>query len=259
MKNALNAEFGPVAVPGPFDKLLSAQRCKMFAAFAAFRGDPAGSADLGTDSILDVKSRSALMHAQSSILLAHADQQDRQRIVSCAIEPAADPGGMRGASDSWMKYLRADGRHLPFADGEFDWVFCGEIIERSGSFERQYELLAELCRVARKGVFVTTSNRWHPLEFNTSLPFLHWLPAAWWRRALKLSGRSGWASPSALNLQDAVGLTRLSALLPGRPRHEIGHLRVFGLKAHFFLMIRKPLAVGAGRHAAGSVKSDSSA
>jgi hypothetical protein len=163
LKNALKAEFGPMAVPGPYDKLLSTQRRKMFAAFAAFRGDPAGSADPGTDSILDVESRSLLMHAQSSILLAHADQQDRQRIVSCAIEPAADPGGARGAADSWMKYLRADGRHLPFADGEFDWVFGGEIIERSGSFERQYELLAELCRVARKGVFVTTSNLWNSI------------------------------------------------------------------------------------------------
>lgn len=259
MKNALNAEFSPVVVPGPFEKLLSAQRRKMFDAFAAFRGDASGQPDTGTDSILDVESRSILRDAQSSILLAYADPQEKQRIVSCAIEPAADPGSQRGASDSWMKYQRVDGRHLPFSDGEFDWVFCGEIIERCGGFERQYELLAELCRVARKGVFVTTSNRWHPLEFNTALPLLHWLPANGWRRALKLSGKSGWASPSALNLLDAVGLTRLSALLPGKPKYEIGHLRIFGLKAHFFLQIRKPVVGGAGRQTVGGVRSDTSA
>jgi hypothetical protein len=259
LKNALNAELGPVVSPGSFDKLLSAQRRKMIAAFTAFRSDATGAADLGTDSILDVESRSALTQAQSSILLAGADPQDRQRIVSCAIEPVTDAGRSRATAEGWMKYLRVDGRHLPFADGEFDWVFCSEIMERSGSFERQFELLAELCRVARKGVFVTTSNRWHPLEFNTSLPFLHWLPANWWRRALKLSGKSTWASPSALNLLDAGGLTRLSALLPGKPRHEIGHLRVLGLKAHFFLMIRKPVTSPAGRQDAGGAQSDKSA
>jgi hypothetical protein len=259
LKNALNAELGPVASPGSFDKLLSAQRRKMFAAFTAFRSDATGAADPGTDSILDVESRSALTHAQSSILLACADAQDRQRIVSCAIEPVADAGRSRPTSEGWMKYLRVDGRHLPFADGEFDWVFCGEIMERSGSFERQYELLAELCRVARKGVFVTTSNRWHPLEFNTSLPFLHWLPANLWRRTLKLSGKSAWASPSALNLLDAGGLQRLCALLPGKPTHDIGHLRVLGVKSHFFLMIRKPVSGVAGRHEPVRMRSDKSA
>jgi hypothetical protein len=259
LKNALNAELGPASAPGPYEKLLSAQRRKMFAAFAAFRSDATAAPDLGTDSILDVESRSSLTHAQSSVLLACADAQDRQRIVSCAIEPVSDPGRMRTTSEGWRKYLRVDGRHLPFADGEFDWVFCGEIIERSGSFEQQYELLAELCRVARKGVFVTTSNRWHPLEFNTCLPFLHWLPADLWRRTLKLSGKSAWASPSGLNLLDAGGLTRLSALLPGKPRHDIGHLRVFGLKSHFFLMISKPVCSGAGWQDPVGVRSDQSA
>jgi hypothetical protein len=247
LKNALNAQLEPAAPQGSCDKLLSAQRRKMFAAFAAFRSDPTAAADCGTDSILDVESRSALTHAGSSILLTCAEAQDRQRIVSCAIEPVLDSGRPRATSDGWMKYLRVDGRHLPFTDGEFDWVFCGEIMERSGSFERQFELLAELCRVARKGVFVTTANRWHPLEFNTALPFLHWLPADAWRRVLKLSGKSAWASPSALNLLDADGLARLSALLPGKPKHEIGHLRVAGVKSHFFLMIRKPVSAGGGR------------
>jgi hypothetical protein len=67
-----------------------------------------------------------------------------------------------------------------------------------------------------------------------------------------LFGKSGWASSSALNLQDAVGLTRLSALLPGKPRHEIGHLRLSGLKAHLFLMIRKPHGTSTRQAAAGA-------
>jgi SAM-dependent methyltransferase len=46
----------------------------------------------------------------------------------------------------------ADMHTLPFADGEFDWVFC------IGSIEHAYDAdlaLAELFRVAREGVFLS--------------------------------------------------------------------------------------------------------
>jgi hypothetical protein len=33
----------------------------------------------------------------------------------------------------------------------------------------------ELCRVSQR-VFVTTPNRWFPLEVHTLLPVVHWLP-----------------------------------------------------------------------------------
>jgi ubiquinone/menaquinone biosynthesis C-methylase UbiE len=163
---------------------------------------------------------------------------ERTAVVSCTI---ASPTLQRPASATAASRLKQllDSRHLPFADGEFDWVYCSEVIEHAGSFERQYELLKELLRISRKGIFVTTPNRWHPVEFNTRLPLLHWLPAAWWRRILKWSGKGIWASESVLNLLDAHELKNLTALLPCSPRYEIGHLRVAGAKAHFFLQIRK--------------------
>jgi len=71
---------------------------------------------------------------------------------------------------------RADGRELPFADGEFDRGFSNAVVEHvAGGRDGQRLFVHELCRVARR-VFVTTPNRWFPLEVHTLLPFVHWLP-----------------------------------------------------------------------------------
>lgn len=128
---------------------------------------------------------------------------------------------------------------LPFENESFDWVFCEAVIEHAGNPERQYLLLQELMRVARKGIFVTTSNRWHPIEFYTALPLLHWLPASLWKRLLKFLGKHVWASESMLNLLDAKALQRFVDRLPQKPECSIGHIRVLGLKAYFFLQIKK--------------------
>src|SRR5262245_66252670 len=72
--------------------------------------------------------------------------------------------------------VRADGRKLPFADGAFDLGFSNAVVEHvGGGREGQRQFVAELCRVAER-VFVTTPNRWFPLDPHTLLPFVHWLP-----------------------------------------------------------------------------------
>ena len=45
----------------------------------------------------------------------------------------------------------------------------------------------ELARVARR-VFLTTPNRFFPLEVHTLLPFAHWLPPSLRERAVRARG-----------------------------------------------------------------------
>ena len=71
--------------------------------------------------------------------------------------------------------VRADGRDLPFADDEFDIAFSNAVVEHVGAQHAQRAFIAELCRVARR-VFVTTPNRWFPIDVHTLLPGVHWLP-----------------------------------------------------------------------------------
>lgn len=245
LKNTAQLELHPAASLGALDRLLGAQRGKMFDAFLQFMREHGGT---DQDTVLDVCAHSSAAGQSSSCLKERADPQLAARIHTCTVDAAADCSGRAGRDR--QKYQRADGRQLLFADGEFDWVFCGEIIEHAGSVERQYELLLELSRVARKGVFVTTPNRWHPLEFHTALPMLHWLPKPWWRKLLKVSGKGAWASESVLNLVGSRELARLSSLLPGKPDSNIGHVRMGGPKAHFFLMVRKGTTAEAQKKAA---------
>jgi hypothetical protein len=72
--------------------------------------------------------------------------------------------------------VRADGRELPFADGTFELGFSNAVVEHvAGGRDGQRRFVHGLCRVARR-VFVTTPNRWFPLEVHTLLPLVHWLP-----------------------------------------------------------------------------------
>jgi SAM-dependent methyltransferase len=75
-----------------------------------------------------------------------------------------------------VRAVRADGRDLPFADGEFDIGFSNAVVEHvAGGREGQRQFVHELCRVSKR-VFVTTPNRWFPIEVHTLRPFVHWLP-----------------------------------------------------------------------------------
>jgi SAM-dependent methyltransferase len=71
--------------------------------------------------------------------------------------------------------VQADGRDLPFADGAFDLGFANAVVEHVGGREEQRQFVHELCRVAGR-VFVTTPNRFFPIEVHSLVPFAHWLP-----------------------------------------------------------------------------------
>src|SRR3954471_13567281 len=87
-----------------------------------------------------------------------------------------------------VRAVRADGRDLPFADGEFDLGFSNAVVEHvAGGRDGQRRFVHELCRVARR-VFVTTPNRWFPLEVHTLLPLAHWLPRGPRERLIRLRG-----------------------------------------------------------------------
>ena len=135
--------------------------------------------------------------------------------------------------------LSSESIHLPFAGGEFDWACCNGVIEHAGDSGRQFQLVRELARVVRKGVFVATPNRRHPVDFTTALPFAHWLPDVWRQRILNRKGKNGQALQPRPNLLRAEALYRYAAMLPEKPKHDVGHKRVFGIKSNFFLMITK--------------------
>jgi SAM-dependent methyltransferase len=88
-------------------------------------------------------------------------------------------------------FVRADAAAgLPFADGEFDLVYCSSVIEHVPR-ERRAAFAAEVRRVGR-GWFVQTPAFSFPLEPHALLPGAHWLPVALRRRYWRLGAADGW-------------------------------------------------------------------
>ena len=108
----------------------------------------------------------------------------------------------------WIAYVQGDACALPFPDASFDVVHSNAVIEHVGSRELQAAFVDEALRVGRR-VFLTTPNRWFPVEVHTKLPLVHWLPASLAGRAYDLAGKS-WARENHL-----LGPSDFRSLFPG--------------------------------------------
>lgn len=105
------------------------------------------------------------------------------------------------------QFVQANALAMPFADGEFDVVYCNSLIEHLPPADRE-QLAAEVRRVAHRW-FVQTPNRWFPVEPHVLLPLFQFLPLAI-RRRLWRFGASG------EDFQDIALLTKgeLARLFP---------------------------------------------
>ena len=141
-----------------------------------------------------------------------------------------------------LKFLKADGTRLPFADKSFDLAVSFATLEHVGTRERQEAFLGELCRVSRV-CCVTTPNRWYPLEFHTFFPLIHWLPPRMFRAILFAAGHRFFVSEDNLNLLSARNVMKM---LGGR-QVDIFKFRLLGPVSNLMFLIkneRKPDEAG---------------
>lgn len=195
----VNAQYNVSAPDSLANRVTAWQRRKMYARFLAASGIGPG------DSLLDVGVTSDQSCDHSNYL--ELWYPDKAAITAVGLDDA----GFLERLYPGVRFVRADGRCLPFADRSFDYVHAAAVLEHVGDAARQTRFLAELWRVARKGVFVTTPNRWFPIEVHTVLPLLHWLPPELYRRVLRRIGRGFFASEDTLNLLSAGDLAGRAA------------------------------------------------
>jgi hypothetical protein len=94
-----------------------------------------------------------------------------------------------------------------------------------------------LTRVARRAVFMTTPNRWFPMEVHTTLPFVHWLPVSWFRAILRRLGHDLLSREEHLNLLTAGNLRKMCRALG--VRYQIGTAHLGGIPSNLLLTIYK--------------------
>lgn len=135
-----------------------------------------------------------------------------------ALEPGLDITGVDIAPEPAYPgpFVQADAAEgLPFADGEFELVYCSSVIEHVEPSRRE-AFAAELRRVGR-GWMVQTPARSFPIEPHSLLPFAHWLPAPLRRRYWRLGAAREWEEISLLSRCE------LEALFgPARPERALG-------------------------------------
>ena len=93
---------------------------------------------------------------------------------------------------------------LPFADGEFDLVYCSSVIEHVPP-PRRAAFAAEIRRVGR-GWFVQTPARSFPIEPHSLLPGAQWLPVGLRRRYWRLGAAGEWEQISLLRRREVEAL-----------------------------------------------------
>lgn len=76
--------------------------------------------------------------------------------------------------------LQPDKNKLPYADSEFDLVVLWQVLEHVPTQAEKKSLLSEVSRVTKNNglVLIETPNFFFPIDYHdTSLPFVHYLPA----------------------------------------------------------------------------------
>jgi len=183
------------------------------------------------ESILDVGATADQELEASNYLEAWYPHKDK--VTACGIDDARFleqryPG---------MRFVQADGRNLPFDDGHFDVVHSSAVLEHVGSREQQAKFISELVRVARRAVFMTTPNRWYPVEFHSVLPLVHWLPAPMFRKILSGIGHQELSKEEHLNLLSAGDIRAIGKTLG--LDFDVGAVRLLGWPSNLLVTIRK--------------------
>lgn len=140
-----------------------------------------------------------------------------------------------------VRYRQADGRQLPFESNSFDVVHSSAVLEHVGTRAEQQQFIGELARVARRVVFLTTPNRWFPVEFHSLLPLVHWLPPATFRAILRGTRYEFFSHEENLNLLSSSQLLRLCESAQGCSV-VVESLRLFGLASNLMATLRKSVS-----------------
>ncbi len=217
-----NAQYNVAAPNSLPSRIAGGARRRMFERFMRLTGVQA------EHTVLDVGATSDKLYDHSNYLEAWLP--GKPRITAVGVDDAS----FLTARYPGLRFVRADGRALPFADASFDFVHSSAVLEHVGSLANQRRFIAELFRVCRRGVFLTTPNRWFPVEFHTVLPLVHWLPKPQFRALLRKLGAEFFAEEDNLNLLTRAELRRLCDELR-LPTVTIGCVRLLGWPSNLIL------------------------
>ena len=124
------------------------------------------------------------------------------------------------------------------ANFQSDLVISNATIEHVGSFENQIKMCKNIINLSKKYFIIMTPNRFHPLEFHTKLPIIHWLPKKFHRKILRLLGLKFFSEEKNLNLLSQYDFKLIMGKL-NQNKYVIKHVKFFLMKSNLILIGEK--------------------
>jgi hypothetical protein len=104
-------------------------------------------------------------------------------------------------------------------------------------------MISNIILLTKKSFVIATPNRYHPIEFHTLIPLIHWLPKKFHRFILKLLGLSYFAKEKNLNLLSEDDLLRLLDRFKNKIEYSIYNIKWLGVKSNLIVIGTKKLII----------------
>lgn len=121
-----------------------------------------------------------------------------------------------------------------------DLVISTATIEHVGSYENQERMIRNIISLAKKYFIITTPNLYHPIEFHTKLPFIHWLPKKIHRSILSFFDFKFFSKEKNLNLMSRKNFKDIFKKINFK-NYEIMDIRLFFFKSNILIFGKKKI------------------
>ena len=109
---------------------------------------------------------------------------------------------------------------------------------RIGCTANQRKMIENMIELSNKYIIITTPNRYHPIEFHTKIPFLHYLPKRLHRILLKFFGYSYLSQEKNLNLLSLNDFCKILKTF-SNINFKIKKIKLFGFTSNFVAICEK--------------------
>ena len=119
-----------------------------------------------------------------------------------------------------------------------DMSLSSATIEHVGCRDNQKKMIENMLNLSKKYIVITTPNKFHPIEFHTKLPLLHYLPEIIYRPLLNLIGYSYFSKIENLNLLSIDDLSKILNLF-SNIKYKIVKIKLFGFTSNLLAICEK--------------------
>ena len=116
-----------------------------------------------------------------------------------------------------------------------DVVISNATIEHVGNLNSQLKMISNIIKLSKKFFIITTPNRYHPIDFHTKIPLIHWLPKSFHRKLLSILGLKYFADEKNLNLLSENNLKYLLNHFKNI-EYQIHYIKLFNFKSNFIII-----------------------